>query len=125
MAINTTGNKGSVAGVTGVHPDNMGNTLVFKGTAYNVNVGDTLTVGANGLVDVKLSKADGNLLQKRGDGLYYGIEPPTNLQYLYVDAVNGVDQHPDNVVGAGTRSKPLRTIRYAEEISLVGTSRKG
>ena len=70
MAINTTGNNGSIVGVTGVHPDNMGNTLVFKGTAYNVNVGDTLKVGANGLVDVKLSNASGNLLQKRGDGLY-------------------------------------------------------
>ena len=123
MAINTTGNNGSVVGVTGVHPDNMGNTLVFKDKVYNVNVGDTLTVGEDGLVDVKLSNASGNLLQKRGDGLYYGSEPPENLKNLYVDAINGVDQHPDDVVGAGTKSKPLRTIRYAEEISLVGTSR--
>ena len=34
MAINTTGNKGSAVGITGVHPDNIGNTLVFKGTEY-------------------------------------------------------------------------------------------
>lgn len=123
MAKNTTGSGSTVEGSTFVHPDNMGNTLVFKGTVYNVNVGDTLMVGDNGLVDVKLSNASGNLLQKRNDGLYYGIEPPANLKNLYVDAINGVDQHPDDVVGAGTKAKPLRTIRYAESISLVGTSR--
>ncbi len=123
MAKNTTGSGTTIDGVTVVHPDNIGNTLVFKDKVYNVNVGDTLTVGENGLVDVKLSNESGNLLQKRGDGLYYGIEPPANLKNLYVDAINGVDQHPDEVDGAGTKAKPLRTIRYAEEISLVGTSR--
>lgn len=123
MAINTTGNNGSVVGVTGVHPDNMGNTLVFKDKVYNVNVGDTLMVGDNGLVDVKLSNASGNLLQKRDDGLYYGIEPPANLKNLYVDAVNGVDQHPDEVDGAGTKTKPLKTIKYAISLGREGTVR--
>ena len=32
-----------------VAPMNMGNTLVFKDKVYNVNVGDTLTVGEDGL----------------------------------------------------------------------------
>ena len=123
MAINTTGSNGSVVGVTGVHPDNIGNTLIFKDKVYNVNVGDTLMVGNDGLVDVKLSNASGNLLQKRDDGLYYGIEPPANLKNLYVDAVNGVDQHPDDVVGAGTREKPLKTIEYAISLGGGGTAR--
>lgn len=123
MAINTTGNNGSVVGVTGVHPDNMGNTLVFKNKVYNVNVGDTLTVDENGLVDVKLSNASGNLLQKRNDGLYYGIEPPANIKNLYVDAINGVDQHPDEVAGAGTKAQPLKTIEYAISLGREGTAR--
>lgn len=38
-----------------VAPMNMGNALVFKDKVYNVNVDDTLMVGGNGLVDVKLS----------------------------------------------------------------------
>lgn len=100
-----------------VAPMNMGNTLVFKDKVYNVNVGDTLTVGEDGLVDVKLSNASGNLLQKRNDGLYYGVTPPVNLANLYVDAENGVDQHPDEVVGAGTRAKPLKTLAYAVRLS--------
>lgn len=100
-----------------VAPMNMGNTLVFKDKVYNVNVGDTLTVGENGLVEVKLSNASGNLLQKRDDGLYYGNRPPANLSNLYVDYENGVDQHPDQVEGAGTRAKPLKTIAYAASIS--------
>ena len=117
MAINTTGSGTTIDGVTVVHPDNMGNTLVFKDKVYNVNVGDTLTVGEDGLVDVKLSNESGNLLQIKDDGLYYGNRPPANLSNLYVDYENGVDQHPDQVDGAGTRAKPLKTIAYAVSIS--------
>ena len=123
MAKNTTATGSTIDGVTVVHPDNMGNTLVFKDKVYNVNVGDTLTVGENGLVDVKLSNARGNLLQKRDGGLYYGIEPPPNLKNLYVDAINGVDQRPDEVDGAGTKAKPLKTIEYAILLGKEGTSR--
>ena len=123
MAKNTTATGSTIDGVTVVHPDNMGNTLVFKDKVYNVNVGDTLTVGGNGLVEVKLSNASGNLLQTRGDGLYYGIEPPPNLKELYVDAINGVDQHPDEVDEAGTKAKPLKTIAYAISLGIEGTSR--
>ena len=117
MAKNTTGSGTTIDGVTVVHPDNMGNTLVFKDKVYNVNVGDTLTVGKDGLVDVKLSNESGNLLQIKDDGLYYGNRPPANLSNLYVDYENGVDQHPDQVDGAGTRAKPLKTITYAVSIS--------
>lgn len=100
-----------------VAPMNMGNTLVFKDKVYNVNVGDTLTVGEHGLVDVKLSNESGNLLQVKDDGLYYGSKPPANLANLHVDAVNGVDQHPDEVAGAGTKAKPLKTLAYAVSLS--------
>ena len=76
-----------------------------------------------GGIGVRLSSDNGNLLQQRKTGLYYGIEAPADLANLYVDAVNGVDQHPDNVAGAGTRAKPLKTFTYANSIALEGTTR--
>ena len=74
-------------------------------------------------IGIRLSSDNGNLLQQRKNGLYYGIEAPADLANLYVDAVNGVDQHPDNVAGAGTRAKPLKTFTYANSIALEGTRR--
>ena len=74
-------------------------------------------------IGIRLSPDNGNLLQQRKNGLYYGIEAPPNLSNLYVDAVNGVDQHPEDVVGAGTRAKPLKTFTYANSIALEGTRR--
>ena len=74
-------------------------------------------------IGIRLSSDGGNLLQQRKNGLYYGIEAPPNLSNLYVDAVNGVDQHPDNVAGAGTRAKPLKTFTYANSIAFEGTNR--
>lgn len=97
----------------GVLPMNMGKSLKFGDKVYNVNVGQTLQVTENGLVEVKLSQTAGNLLQQYDDGLYYGIQAPANVSSLFVDAVNGVDQDPNVVKGAGTRAKPLKTIAYA------------
>lgn len=74
-------------------------------------------------IGIRLSSDNGNLLQQRKNGLYYGIEAPPNLSNLYVDAVNGVDQHPDDVAGAGTRAKPLKTFTYANSIAFEGTTR--
>lgn len=74
-------------------------------------------------IGIRLSSDNGNLLQQRKNGLYYGIEAPADLANLYVDAVNGVDQHPDDVAGAGTRAKPLKTFTYANSIALEGTRR--
>ena len=76
-----------------------------------------------GGIGVRVSADRGNLLQQRKTGLYYGIEAPPNISNLYVDAVNGVDQHPDDVAGAGTRAKPLKTFTYANSISFEGTTR--
>ena len=90
-----------------VAPANMGNTLIFKDKVYNVNVGDTLMVGENGLIDVKLSKDKGNLLETRDDGLYYGVTAPADTSLLYVSSSMGNDSN------AGTRDQPLRTIAAA------------
>lgn len=78
--------------------------------------------GAGG-VTVKVSKISGNLLQKRVDGLYYGINPPPNLTFLYVDAVNGVDLTPTSENQAGSRSKPFKTVAFATSCMQEGTNR--
>lgn len=82
-----------------ITPDNIGKTIHFdqKTNKY----------------EVKLSGAAGNLLSLREDGLYYGSKPKPELETLYVDAVNGVDQDPLTVDGAGTRANPLKTFAYA------------
>ena len=74
-------------------------------------------------IGIRVSPDKGNLLQQRTNGLYYGIEAPPNLANLYVDAINGVDQHPEEVEGAGTRAKPLKTFAYANSVALEGTTR--
>ena len=75
-------------------------------------------------IGIRVSPDKGNLLQQRTNGLYYGIEAPPNLANLYVDAINGVDQHPEEVEGAGTRAKPLKTFAYANKVAFEGTSRR-
>ena len=74
-------------------------------------------------IGIRVSPDKGNLLQQRKNGLYYGIEAPPNLANLYVDAINGVDQHPEEVEGAGTRAKPLKTFAYANKVAFDGTNR--
>ena len=79
---------------------------------------------AAGGVRVRVSAAGDNLLQQKDDGLYYGIVPPANVANLYVDAVNGKDQDPNVVAGAGTRTSPLKTFTYACQLSVNGTHRR-
>lgn len=55
-----------------------------------------------------LSSAGDNLIEKRDDGLYYGITPPVNTAKLYVDAVAG----NDNNIGNSPNS-PLKTVYAA------------
>lgn len=94
MAINTTGNNGSVVGVTGVHPDNMSDkSFNFEDNKY----------------EVKLSKDAGNLLEKRNNGLYYGVQAPPDTYNLYVSSVSGDDNN------AGTIDSPLKTLDTAWE----------
>ena len=78
---------------------------------------------AAGGVRVRVSADGDNLLQQKDDGLYYGIIPPANVANLYVDAVNGTDQDPNVVAGAGTRTNPLKTFTYACQLSVNGTRR--
>lgn len=85
-----------------VAPMNMGNTLVFKDKVYNVNVGDTLMVGENGLIDVKLSNDKGNLLETRDDGLYYGVVP--KVSSYYVSNTTGSNAN------SGTQQQPFKTL---------------
>lgn len=100
-----------------VTPSNIGKGLKYDASTnkYNVNVGtgSGLEIKPDGTVGIALSQSTGNLLQERGDGLYFGVTAPANLEFLHVDAENGVDQDPDVVKGAGTRSTPLKTLRYA------------
>lgn len=56
---------------------------------------------------VKLSEDDGNLLEERKNGLYYGIKPPKDTSNLYVSSSQGDDKN------AGTKESPLRTINEA------------
>lgn len=90
-----------------VAPSNMGKTLVFDGEVYNVNIGSTLQVTEQGLVEVKLSKDKGNLIEQRKDGIYYGVEPPKDTSNLYVSSSQGNDSN------TGTKDSPLRTINEA------------
>lgn len=60
-----------------------------------------------GGVSLKLSPDTGNLLQKRNNGIYYGIEAPPDLANLYVSTSLGNDSNP------GTMREPLKTIDEA------------
>lgn len=58
---------------------------------------------------VRLSGDGGNLLEARGDGLYYGVQAPPDLSNFYVDSLNGSD---DN---AGTTPEaPFKTLAKAQ-----------
>lgn len=60
---------------------------------------------------VKISPDAGNLLEKRENGLYYGIQAPADLSSLYVDCVAGNDDNP------GTQALPFKTLDKALRIS--------
>ena len=68
-----------------------------------------------GGIGVRVSSDNGNLLQQRKTGLYYGIEAPPDTANLYVSSSTGDDSN------AGTRAAPLKTIREAIERNSVGT----
>lgn len=114
-----------------VAPVNMGKGLKWDGksqydihvTADNLKASTGLHFTKNDALAVKLSAKEGNLAQLLDDGLYIGIKAPADLENLYVDAVNGVDQHPDDVDGAGSKGKPLKTFAYANKIAREGTTR--
>ena len=69
------------------------------------------------IVAALLSSADGQLLENRSDGLYYGIVAPPDIADLYIDAVLGNDTYE------GTQVAPLRTIREAVNRGAGGLTR--
>ena len=67
-------------------------------------------------IGIRLSSDNGNLLQQRKNGLYYGIEAPPDTANLYVSSTMGDDGN------TGTRTAPLKTIREAFLRNSVGTT---
>ena len=81
----------------------------------------TLSVGASGIsisngntIDA-ISNDNGNLLQWRADGAYYGIEAAPNTSNLYFDPVSG------NNANAGTKASPLKTMDEGFRRNNIGT----
>ena len=97
--------------------------LLQKGDLASSDFSNNNSNAAGG-VRVRVSAVGDNLLQQKDDGLYYGITPPANVANLYVDAVNGTDQDPNVVAGAGTRTSPLKTFTYACQLAVNGTRRR-
>lgn len=66
-------------------------------------------------IGIRLSSDEGNLLQQRKNGLYYGIEAAPDTANLYVSSTMGDDGN------TGTRTSPLRTIVEAARRNSIGT----
>lgn len=127
MAKNTTGSGSTVEGSTFVHPDNMGKGIKWNDATkkYEVDVKEDSGIIINelGELEVRVSELEDNALRVIDGKLYYGTRARPELANLYVDAVNGVDQDPLKVAGAGTRAMPLKTFRYANIVAEANTSR--
>jgi hypothetical protein len=67
---------------------------------------DTLKVSS-----IPLSADDGQMIQVREDGIYYGIVAPADIQNQYVSTSLGNDTSGD-----GTRAKPYKTVQRALDI---------
>lgn len=110
-----------------VAPINIGKGIKWNaGTKqYDVSIAENqpIHVNDNGDLEVRVSNLEDNLLRVLDGKLYYGTKPRAELAHLYVDAVNGVDQDPLKVNGAGTRANPLRTFKYAATLAEKGTTR--
>lgn len=78
---------------------------------YILNVFHDQTLHGTGAesdpLGVQLSPDNGNLLEIRNNGLYYGTIASDDLLNLYVDGVNGNDANK------GTRAEPLKTLNEA------------
>ena len=119
MAKNTTGGGATIDGVTVVHPDNMGNGLLWDEATktYYVAVDDrTFERDELGRLRLRVSALEDNQLQLRNDGIYQGGTAPVHLQRLYVSN-QGSDAND------GTKEKPLQTITGAlNKIAAEGKS---
>ncbi|MFZ7198489.1 hypothetical protein [Avibacterium avium] len=111
-----------------VSPVNMGKGLLWDNSTgkYNIDINSQLLEvdDKTGQLTIRVSKLEDNLLQVHKDGIYVGSKSPKEVEVLYVDSVNGVDQSPYEIEGAGTINKPLRTIKYANSFAVKGTYRE-
>lgn len=99
-----------------VAPMNIGKGLLWDPATktYYVAIDERMfEVDELGRLKLRVSALEDNQLKVRDDGIYQGNTARPELRNLYVDAVNGVDQDPLKVEGAGTRAKPLKTLAYA------------
>lgn len=118
MSKHTKGNgTNDTSAVYVVSTDNIGKGIKWNESTgkYDVSIaaGQPIRINDKNELEVQLSKVGNNQLRVMNDGLYLGKGSRPELANLYVDAVNGVDQDPLKVSGAGSRSKPLKTFRYA------------
>ena len=127
MSKHTKGNGAEDASsVIVVTPDNIGKGIKWNESTgkYDVSIaaGQPIRINDKNELEVQLSKVGNNQLRVMNDGLYLGKGSRPELANLYVDAVNGVDQDPLKVSGAGSRSKPLKTLVYAVRVVENGTA---
>ena len=127
MAKNTTAIGSTIDGVTVVHPDNIGKGIKWNDTTkkYEVDVKEDSGIIINelGELEVRVSELEDNALRVIDGKLYSGTRARPELTALYVDAVNGVDQDPLKVAGAGTKAMPLKTFAYANSVAEYNTTR--
>lgn len=125
MTKHTKGNgTEDTSGVFAVTPSNMGKGIKWNASTntYEVAIAPNQPIHINDRneLEVQISKTADNQLRVMKDGLYFGSSARPELHTLHVDAINGIDQNPLKVTGAGTRSNPLKTFAYA--LRLVETS---
>lgn len=59
---------------------------------------------------IPISPDGGNLLENRGNGLYYGMQAPPDIANLYISGNYGIDTNP------GTKDNPLKTLDRLSDI---------
>lgn len=109
-----------------VKPMNMGKGLLWDPATktYYVAIDErAFEIDELGRLNLRVSALEDNQLSIRDDGVYQGTAAKPELKTLHVDAVNGIDQNPLEVKGAGTREMPLRTLQYALSLGETGTTR--
>ncbi|MDR1842299.1 MAG: phage tailspike protein [Citrobacter amalonaticus] len=93
------------------NPDQLRFDLLGDGAMDLINLKTNQTLHGKGTVNdplgVQLSSDNGNLLEIRDNGVFYGITPPAEILNLYVDSIDGDDTNP------GTRAEPLKTLNRA------------
>ena len=72
---------------------------------HPLNTGETLIPSS-----IPISQDGGNLLENRGNGLYYGMQAPPDIANLYISGHYGDDTN------LGTKDTPLKTLDRLSDI---------